>query len=137
MGAVNFQPGSVRIASMNPLLSVPGFPMEIKFDDGTRDSIPAEGFMELQCPSRRLVDALDVSSIDVLPRDMRKTLALVLNVDDSDLPVRVCGMLKAHLEQYVNLHLHSNDPIRVSPLAVFLEGLWREVVIQTAKGDGT
>lgn len=136
MGAANFMPRAALVAKMNPRLSVPGFPLDLHID-GQILSINAGGFMELACKPRQLVNAIEIGAIDILPLEMRRNLARVLKVDEADLADRLQNALKAHIEQFINLRLQTQNPIRISPLAIFLEGLWKEVVVQTAQGEGS
>ena len=136
MGAAKFQPRLAMTAKINPLLSVPGFPLEVNVD-GQLDKVEKGGFLNLAAlhySPKKLINAIDIKSTDVVSPDMRERLSKLLQVDLERLDEHLSEALRRHIEQYLNTQLHSPGPVRISPLAIFLEGLWKEVVVCTAKG---
>jgi hypothetical protein len=132
MGAVSFAPGNTPVARMNPILSVPGFPLVVTVN-GSAKEIGAGEFLELNCKPAELIDNIGVGSGTVLSNEMRRHLASVLGVKDADLDQRLAMALKAHIGQFVNSRMHVIHPLRISPLAIFLEGLWKEVIFKVGK----
>ena len=134
MGAVRFQPQRRNVADMNPLLSVPGFPLRVEDLNGVT-SISAGAFLPMSSKPDQIV-AIEIEDISALSAVVRQQLGKALEETDARLDDKVRRIMNSHISQYLGQRITSNYPVRVSPLALFLEGVWKYAVRGVARAKG-